>query len=321
MLSRVADAIYWMSRYIERAENYARFVDVNFFLNMDLPKTFATQWQPLIGITGDELLFESIYGEVYSQDNVVEFLTFNKDNPSSILSCLIRARENARSIREIISSDMWRQINEMYWNVKDTNLTNNQDISEFFTFIKHGSHLFQGIMDSTLIHNEAYHFANCGRYIERADKISRILDMKYYYLLPSLQDVGTPLDYLEWSALLKSASAYEVYRKKYGRLYFKDIIQFLIFDREFPRAIYFCLLDIDKSLHTISDTRLDTFQNQAEKEMGRLISQLTFNDVEDVIRFGVHEYLDDFQTKLNHLGTAITQTFFGQARINPKEHV
>ena len=312
MLSRVADSIYWMTRYIERAENYARFMDVNLSLIMDLPKTFSEQWQPLVRITGDDSVFASRHDR-YSRDAVVEFLTFDKDNPSSILSCLIQARENARTIREIISSEMWWQINELFLSVKEATLGGNENLSGFYRHIKNGAHLFNGIMDSTLSHNEAYHFANLGRLIERADKTDRMLDMKYFYLLPRVEDVGTALDYLQWSALLKSTSAYEVYRKTYGRMDYRDIIRLLLFDRAFPRAVFFCLLESDRSLHTITGTPIGTFDNAAEKEMGRIMSQLSFDDVDDVVRYGLHEYLDDFQVKLNLLGTEIFRTFFSQS--------
>lgn len=320
MLSRVANSIYWMTRYIERAENYARFIDVNLFLIMDMPQNVKAQWQPLVRITGDDVLYESVYGE-YTRDNVIEFLTFNKNNPNSILSCLIHARENARTIREIISSEMWQQINELYLTVKDATLKTNEDLASFFSYIKKGSHLFSGIMDTTLTHNESYHFANIGRLIERAEKTDRILDMKYFYLLPRVEDVGATLDYMQWSGLLKSTSAYEVYRKKYGRMDYRDIIEFLIFDREFPRAIHFCLIESHKSLHTISNTQPGTFNNAAEKEMGKIISQLSFNDVNDVIAFGLHEYLDDLQVKLNYLGDEIFNVFFSQSQPKERERV
>lgn len=309
MLSRVADSIYWMSRYIERAENYARFVDVNLSLIIDLPKGVPEQWQPLVRITGDDALFESIYPD-YSRETVVDFLTFNKSNPNSVLSSLIQARENARTIREIISSEMWRQINELYLSLKDTDSIELEKLPDFFRGIKNGAHLFNGIMDATMLHNEAYHFANLGRLVERTDKTDRIIDMKYFYLLPKVEDVGTMIDDLQWSALLKSTSAYEVYRKKYGQMDFRNILSLLLFDREFPRAVHFCLLEADRSLHAISGGPVGAFSNPAEKEMGKIISRLSFNDVHDVIRYGLHEYLDDFQVRLNCLGDEIFNTFF-----------
>lgn len=309
MLSRVADSIYWMSRYIERAENYARFVDVNLSLMMDLPQNLSEQWQPLVRITGDDVLFESMYKE-YSRETVVDFLTFNKNNPNAILSCLVQARENARTIREIISSEMWRQINELYLSLKDVDSIKQESLSDFFRHIKNGAHLFNGIMDATLLHNEAYHFANLGRLVERTDKTDRIIDMKYFYLLPKVEDVGTMIDYLQWSALLKSTSAYEVYRKKYGKMDFRNILCLLLFDREFPRAVHFCLLEADRSLHAISGDPVGRFNNSAEKEMGKIIARLSFNDVDDVIRYGLHEYLDNFQVRLNCLSEEIFNTFF-----------
>ena len=313
MLSRVADSLYWMCRYIERAENYARFMDVNLSLIMDLPDDVSEQWQPLVRITGDNALFVSLYRE-YTRDAVTAFMTFDTNNPNSILSCLTQARENARTIREIVSSEMWRQINELFLSIKEATPVGIENLSEFYRHIKMGAHLFNGIMDATLLHNEAYHFANMGRLIERADKTDRMLDMKYFYLLPRVEDVGTPLDYLQWSALLRSTSAYEVYRKKYGKLDYRNIITLLLFDREFPRAVTFCLHEADHSLHMISGAPSGTFNNGAEKEMGKIISQLRFNDTGDVIRLGLHEYLDDLQKKINNLGNEIFTMFFNRSQ-------
>lgn len=309
MLSRVANCIYWLNRYIERAENNARFVDVNLSLTMDLPPQLQEQWHPLVQITGDEILFREYYGE-FSKENVMQFLTFDRSNPNSIFSCLHFARENARAIREIISKEMWRQINELYLSVKEANMDSVENSDNFYNHIKVNSHLLEGIMDATLSHNEAWHFGNMGRLMERADKTDRILDMKYFYLLPKVEDVGSPIDYLQWSALLKSASAYEAYRKKFGKLDYRLISYFLIFDREFPRAILFCLMEADRSLHAISNTQVSTFNNPAEKELGKIISQLNFNDIDDVFHHGLHEYLDDLQVRLNSFGEAVFDTFF-----------
>lgn len=309
MLSRVASSIYWLNRYVERAENYARFIDVNLNLTMDMPPGLSEQWAPLIKITGDNHTFEAAYGE-YSKDAVIQFMTFDLNNPNSILSCLASARENARTIREIISSELWQQLNELYLAVIQTKQATTPNFSEFYRQIKMGAHLFAGVMDATLSHNEGWHFGQLGRLLERADKTTRTLDMKYFYLLPQVSDVGSPLDYLQWSALLKSASAYEAYRKVYGRLDYRWVVAFLIFDRDFPRAIQFCLMAADRSLHAISNTQLASFNNGAEKDMGKLISQLNFTDVDDVFHYGLHEYLDNLQTKLNEVGGSIHNSFF-----------
>ena len=192
LLSRVADSVYWMARYIERAENVARFIDVNLNLMLDLPLDTAQQWQPLVDITGDSQEFLERYGSADPQ-NVIRFLTFDADNVNSIVSCLRAARENARSVREIISSEMWEQLNESYLMVNDAarsggTLTDPQDL---FASVKMASHTFAGVTDATMTHGEGWHFCQLGRMLERADKTSRILDVKYFMLLPSVRDVGT----------------------------------------------------------------------------------------------------------------------------------
>ncbi len=316
MLSRVANSIYWMSRYIERAENYARLIEVDFNLALDLPPGLIDQqWKPLVLTTGDEKYFQKRYKD-FSKKNVIQFLAFDRDNTNAICSCLLAARENARTVREIISSEMWMQINEMHLMVHRAIKQQNWDqkfLMEFFREVKLGSHLFSGIMDATFMHNEGWHFANLGRFMERADKTDRILDMKYYYLLPAVNYVGTPLDLLQWSALLKSASAFEMYRQIYGKLDVSNIIKFLVLDREFPRAMRYCLIQSEKSLHSIVGSEMFTFETKAEKEMGRLRSELDYTEVNDIFTVGLHEYLDNFQTKLNHVGGAVAETFFTDA--------
>jgi uncharacterized alpha-E superfamily protein len=212
MLSRVATSIYWMSRYLERAENVARFVDVNLNLTLDMPEEFGEQWGPLVNITGDLELFTKRY-RAPTRENVLHFLTFDRENPNSILSCVRHARENARSVREIISSEMWEQANRFYLLVKDAakNKSVFENPNEFYSAVKLASHLFDGITDATMSHGEAWHFLQVGELLERADKTSRILDVKYFILLPDAQAVGTTIDNIQWAALLKSASALEMY--------------------------------------------------------------------------------------------------------------
>jgi uncharacterized alpha-E superfamily protein len=312
MLSRVADSIYWLNHYIERAENYARFIDVNLNLTLDLPPDLTEQWKPLVITTGDYQLFEEHYGEP-TKANVIQFLTFDVENPNSILSCLYKARENARTVREIISTEMWEQINEFYLKVRDavshTGWTM-EKLMDFFKEIKMCSYLFAGIMDATISHTEVWHFGQMGRFLERADKTTRILDVKYFILLPYADSVDTPLDLLQWLAVLKSASALEMYRKSYGRINPYNIAQFLILDREFPRAIRYSLIQAEQSLHSISGTELWTFQNLAEKKLGLLRSDLDYTDIHDIFSSGLHEYLDNIQLKLNEVGDAIYETFF-----------
>ena len=311
MLSRVAESIFWMSRYVERADNVARYIDVNLNLSLELGSAMDGQWAPLIFTTGDQELFGKLYGE-FSQDNVIQFLTFDDRNPNSILACLRTARENARTVREMISSAMWEEVNKFFLMVKGASVAGAHLESpyEFFNRIKLASHLLEGVREATMSHGEALHFARMGHLVERADKTSRILDVKYYLLLPSVYDVGTPLDTIQWSALLKSASALEMYRKTHGRITPESVADFLVLDRHFPRAIHFCLLKSEQSLLAITGGTTGTFRNTAEQRLGRLRAELDYTNVREVIDGGLHEFIDDFQDKLNLVGVAIHETFF-----------
>ncbi len=311
MLSRVADSVYWMSRYIERAENVARFVDVNLQLLLDAPEGQDQQWDPLVAITGDYAEFGRRYGAA-TESSVIQFLTFDSDNPNSILSCVRAARENARSVREIISSEMWLQLNRFYLMMNSAaQEPGGLDQHEgFYDEVKQAGHLFSGITDATMTQGEAWHFSRLGRMLERADKTSRLLDVKFFLLLRSAEDVGTPLDDLQWAAVLRSASAFEMYRKRQGRISPRGVVDFLMLDREFPRAVQFCLLAARDSLHAISGTPPGTFRHGSEKLLGQLCSDLSFAGVDEVIQHGLHEYLDELQTKLNQVGLGIIETFF-----------
>ncbi|MGD1931625.1 MAG: alpha-E domain-containing protein [Leptolyngbyaceae cyanobacterium] len=311
MLSRVADSIYWLNRYVERAENVARFVDVNLNLLLDTPVTgFTEQWEPVMMTTGDKTLFQERYDEASAQ-NVLQFLTFDQEYPNSILSCVKSARENARAVRETISSEMWEQVNTFYLWVQEAAQagTTEEHLYRFYPEVKMASHLFAGVMDATMAHNEGWHFGQLGRLLERADKTARILDVKYYILLPAVTDIGTPLDDLQWIALLKSASAYEMYRKRQRRVTPRSIAQFLLLDPEFPRSIQFSLLQAERSLHRITGTTLGSWSHDSERTLGRLRSELEYTTMDEVFESGLHEFLDKLQTQLNTVGEHIYEDF------------
>ena len=312
MLSRVAESVYWMGRYIERAENVARFIDVTLYMMLDSPGG-SEYWSPLVTTTGDQDYFKEHYGKP-TRENVMKFLTFDREYPSSIISCLRNARENARSVREVISSEMWEQINSFYLTVNEAAGNSGEGAIEsplaFFNQVKTNSHLFIGTMETTMTHGEAWHFARLGRSLERADKTSRILDVKYYILLPKAQDVGTPVDEMQWAAVLRSASAFEMYRKKYHRISPDTVVEFLVLDRYFGRSIHFCLHRALESLHSISGTPPGTYHNSTERLLGKIRSEMAYTEVEEVIKGGLHEYIDSLQTKLNDVGSSISETFF-----------
>lgn len=311
MLSRVANSIYWMCRYIERAENVARFISVNLNLLLDMPFEKGKHWEPVVMTTGDQDLFEKKYTN-YTQENVIRFLTFDREYGNSIISCLGSSRQNAKSIREIISSEMWEHLNNFYLELADIQspsfaLT---DPHRFFKIIQMRSHLFTGLMDCTMSHGEAWNFARMGMMIERADKTSRILDVKYFMLLPQADLVNTPIDNIQWTAVLKSASAFEMFRKEHHRITPKNVANFLIFNTDFPRSIRHCVEKAAICLHRINGSHNGHGHNPAEKQLGRLEADLEYTDIDEVINYGMHEYLDNVQTRLNEADSAIGVTYF-----------
>ena len=303
MLSRVADSVFWMARYVERAENVARFIDVNHNLTLDLGE-LGDQWAPLVFTTGDHDSFFPHYDSA-TRENVLRFLTFDTDNPNSILSCLSYARENARTARETISSDMWEELNRFYLLARDAVSAGTTSDHDFLVQIKRASHLLIGTTDATMSHGEAWHFARLGRLLEQADKTSRILDVKYFILLPKASDVGTTLDVTLWSALLRSTNALEMYRRSHGRIAPSKVIDFLLLDRQFPRSARYCVGGAEDSLHAITGTPDGMFGNRAEQELGRLRSELDFTSIDDILQAGLHEFIDGVQRRLNTTGQAI----------------
>ena len=311
LLSRVADSVYWMGRYIERAENVARFLDVNHNLMLDLPHGYQDQWQPIVDTTGDRGWFEKRYG-VATREKVVKFLAFDSEYPNSIRSSLLAARENARSVRETISSEMWEQINSLHLLITEGSRKETAgSLPALCHQVRMACHLFHGITEVTMTHNEAWHFIRLGRTLERADKTSRLLDVKYFILLPSVRDVGTPYDDVQWSAVLKSVSGFEMYRKRHGRISPDRIVEFLLLDGEFPRALRYCVSRADRSLHVITGSPSDGFSCASEQRLGQLRGELDFARVETILTGGLHEFCDALQIKMNTIDECINRDFFG----------
>lgn len=311
MLSRVAQAIYWTGRYLERADNTARFIDINLQMSLDAPIAFSDQWEPLVAITGDREGFFARY-DVANRENVIQYLTLDRENPSSIVSCLHKARENARSTREVISSEMWEQINRFYLLVSSRGAASRSmgESYQFFGEVKLNSNLVAGVADNTMSHDDAWHFFRLGKMIERADNTSRLMDVKYFFLLTSVEEVGGPVDEMQWSVVLGSASALEMYRKRFGQISPENVVEFLLLDNYFPRAILYCLVHADDSLRAITGSAPGTYQNRAEQWLGLLKAELAYASVYDIIASGLHEFLDGFQGKLIKVGNAVREAFF-----------
>ena len=311
MLSRVASSIYWMNRYLERAENVARFIAVNVHLMLDMGlEPDNAQWKPLVTTSGDDANFAKRYKES-SEKNVIYFLTFDDKNPNSILSCIQSARENARTVREAISSEMWEKLNELYHVVqKHSRKRRIDNLQEFYAHIRTSSHLFTGLSENTMSHGEGWHFGRMGRMLERADKTARLLDVKYFLLLPNSEYVDSPYDAVEWGAVLKSANGFEMYRKHFHGINYKDVAQFLIFDSAFPRSMTYCIHTAADSLHAITaELKINV---PAQGEMAKLLKTLASTSIDTVLGNGLHEFIDVFQFNLNVVDQAIYRSFFAR---------
>jgi len=320
MLSRVADSLYWMSRYIERAENIARLLDVNLQLLLDFEQMdddkMKEHWEPVIRAAGEEEQFYELYDTADSQ-SVSEFLTFERNNPSSIISCMLMARENARMIRDQISTEMWTCLNESYLFLKSNNAKQvwTSGPYEFYNQIQDFSHLFLGLSDATFSHKEGFYFMQVGKFLERADKTSRILDIKYHMLLPSVEEVGGAVDAVQWSAILRSCSAFEAYHRLYvTSVNPLKVSDFLIFNDDFPRSIQFCVRELDKNLHRISGCPLGEYANNVERLSGRLLSDMKYSSIQDAFSSGLHEYLGMLQDQFVDIGKAVFDTYMFHPR-------
>lgn len=315
MLSRVADSLYWLSSYIERAENNARILDVNLQLILDSRDSGEDaerqQWLPIITSLEDQKIFEPLYPKT-NAESVCQFVTFEKKNPNSIYSCLARARENARTVREYISSEMWEQINSLYlyMNSEDARQLCGGSGIDFYRRLVSSLHQFSGITNATLTRGEGWNFLQVGKYMERADRTSRILDLKYHILLPSGEQVGGTVDTVQWMAVLKSCSALEAYRKLYvGQVAPWKVAEFIILHDSFPRSIRFCADRLDGALHRISGADRSHFANDAERLSGRLCSDLDYQTIGAIFQIGLHQYLDRIQLRLIEISTAMHQEY------------
>ena len=306
LLSRVAESVYWLSRYMERADNVARFVNVNLQLILDAPAVHARQWEALITASGDSEDFQKRYAEP-SQDNVIRFLLFDRENPNSVVSCVRFARENARSIRDTITADMWEPVNKLYLYLSDSAVDRPRDSYEdLMGEVRRFCQQFQGASDSSFSQGEAWQFLRLGRMIERADKTSRILDVKYFLLLPKVDDVDTPIDDIQWAAVLRSVSGLQMYRMRFGRLMPRNIAGFVLLNDDFPRSVRHCVVEAAQALQAIGGSD----ENAATRAAQALRRQLDRADINDIVNSGLHEFIDSLQITLNDLGNLVSEAYF-----------
>ena len=307
MLSRVADSIYWTARYTERASNTARFLEASYYINLDMEGVAIEQWAPLIEITGDMPLFKARYGEP-TRENVMHFLMFNPEYPNSIARCLTTARENARGLREILPPDLFEELNALGKMVPAATRERANFHTRVLTLcreIKHADMHISGLVSETMERGKGYYFWRLGQYLERADKTARLLDVKYFHLLPKISDVGTTIDDLHWEAMLHSIDANEVYSRTFGMIDHFNVIEMIVLDRAFPRAILFCLRSALNSLYRITNDSSDT-PHELLLELIMRVKSLT---PQSIINFGLHEFIDELQRKLNNINEAIYLAF------------
>ena len=315
MLSRVADACFWLSRYMERAEANSRIMDVNIQLLLDAEdQTDATaqrHWEPILSTLEDKELFGELHDGI-AGDAVMDFVTFEKTNPNSILCCVTDARENARMVREQISSEMWEQLNRLYLHLHSptARATFAESPIDFYRSLVDSLHSFQGITDATMTHGEGWQFLQAGKFLERADSTSRVLDIKYHILLPMGEQVGGTVDITQWMAVLRSCSAMEAFLKiSHGQVTSWGVAEFLVLHDRFPRSLRFCADRLDIALHSISGCERSHFSSEAERLSGMLRSNLDYTTVETLFAAGLHQYLDQTQLRLIEISDALVKTY------------
>ncbi len=324
MLSRHAAASYWTGRYIERAESAARMIDVHYHFSLESPLAGdGIRWTSLVAISGQETLYRSLYSDE-DERSILNFFAFDERNPSSIYSCLVYARENSRSIRDQIASEMWTCINRMFLEYRDWNVDRVLSGSPFafFEMVKERSQLFQGVTNRTLMMGETRDFHDSGRFLERADQTARILDVKYHDLLPMFASpeatvaaddagaVGGPIDVHGWNAVLRSVGAREAFNKTFRQgVTPARVAQFLILNPMFPASVRHSVGRVEGCLRRISGNRDLAPANEAEREAGRLYNELNYMSAEDIVASGLHEFLEGVQERCNRVGDAIFKTY------------
>jgi uncharacterized alpha-E superfamily protein len=315
MISRVAENCFWMSRYLERAENTARVLDVNQTLLLDLDLPQEQQWRPVLSISG----IREFDGDPEAE-TVQQYMTWEPGNPCSIAASLAAARENARIIREVISAEMWERLNYYHLWLQGPVAHNlyERSRSDFYAQIRRINQLIHGIADGTMAHGEAWEFFQMGRYLERACQTARILDVKYHILLPTPQHVGTPTDTAQWVAILMSCSGYEPYHKKPCASTDPGcaVADFLIFDPLFPRSVRRCLSECRQAARAISGRTAAEDESEVERLLREVLDWLGQYDIQMVIRKGLHESLISVVNRIHAIGDAVRHSYF-DVRVEP----
>lgn len=313
MLSRIADSLFWMARYMDRAEHAARLLDVTYHMLLEQSQqTYELRWDAVIKMTGGHETFYRLFGDA-DPEKVCEFMLFREGNPNSVAQCITNVRENARTIRDRISRELWENVNGLYHRVRDM-----QSDPENRTALLGGicsdiisaSHTFNGISDSTLPHDEGWQFLQAGRALERAESTARVVDVEYHKLL----ETAAPASYAghqQWVAVLKSVAAYEMYRRVYhSAIEPESVAELLILHPQHPRSIRFNVGLLQASLRAISGSGPHSYANEAERLTGKLHDSLVYNRIEDIFQQGLHHFVTDAELTCRSIGEQIATTYF-----------
>jgi uncharacterized alpha-E superfamily protein len=312
MLSRVVENVYWLSRYLERAENTARIIQVNANLLLDLPRGIAPGWLPLVDISGNRLQFDAGHTRADERD-VVHFLVADLENSGSIAGSLRSARDNARTLREILPNEAWEMMNEFFGSFT-RDLAAGLTKRNRFDFLKRivvALQTIAGMLDGTMNRNEAHTFLILGRNLERADMTSRIVDVRSAQLLPAETPELRPFETVQWMSVLKSLSGYQMYRLRMRtRVRRADVLEFLLRDDQFPRACLFCIRQVELSLHSLprSEAALDLLE-----DLRRFLANATLATLSQP---GMHELIDMLQLHVNNVHGSLAETYFPSADVS-----
>lgn len=311
MLSRTADSLYWVSRYVERAEYLARILEATTRLS-NLPSSYggaSTEWESAVKTAGCEVLFHQAH-EKADEASVHHFLCFSGDNPSSIASCIEIARSNARAVRTAMTAEMWDALNSGWLELKKYNgkKLDRDDYARFIEFVKSLSLTFDGSAYRTMLRSDAYWFSRLGVYVERADNTARILDVKYHVLLPDTERIGGSLDYFQWTTILREVSALTAYHWVYRESIKPWLVaDLLIFNREMPRSLASCYENIARFLDAIGDAY--GRQGPSQRMARKVLNSINGRKIDDIYKNGLHEFITDFITSNNRLGSTVSEQY------------
>jgi uncharacterized alpha-E superfamily protein len=313
LLARYADCIFWLARYVERAENLARILDVNDTFSRD--RTGAREWLPILQLFAHERAFFERYPAA-TQAAVLRFEIIDRENPMSLVNAIRAARENARTLRPLVSTEMWVQLNVFHnWlSSLDASELSGGRLAHLLSRVKEACQTHTGITEGTFFRDQGWYFYQLGRYMERADQTTRLLDIKYHLLLPSVDAVGSPVDVSQWNALLRSAAGYHAYRRLHSReMTPAAVAGFLILNRRFPRSVYLCVRETEMLLSEAKARYNLRGANLASEELDGLRGQLSALTIEAILAQGLHEFLDMIQIRLIAITRDISLSFFGYA--------